>query len=952
MQCAKWILIPCLFLTIITNAQSRYFDIVKPAAKATIVFARESVALDSISAHLLAEDIEKVTGYKPMVVGDIGKAKGNIILIGTLHAPIIQSYLSKQLIDSISNQWECYALHLKQVHSKGVNNILVIAGSDARGTAFGVFNIAERIGVSAWNWWADVTPQKKPTLSLTINDFVSTTPSVKYRGIFINDEDWGLQPWAAKNDDTITKDIGPKTYAKVFELLLRLKANLIWPAMHPSTKAFFSIPGNAQVAKDFEIIVGSSHAEPMLRNNVGEWNEKTMGAFNYITNKEKVQAYWNQRIQQSSEMNALYSMGMRGVHDSGMEGVKNSKEAVPLLESIFADQRTMLSNHLHQDATKIPQAFTAYKEVLDIYDAGLKVPEDITLVWPDDNYGYIQRLNNAPEANRKGGAGVYYHTSYWGRPHDYLWINSTSPVLMQEEMSKAYRMDANKIWILNVGDIKPAEYSIQFFLDMAYKMDPFKNPNYTKNHLTNWFSKNIGEAFAKPIAESYWKYYQLCFDRKPEFMGWSQTEPTTKVNTTAYNHEYYGDQAQQRIEGFQLLQETVEKIHAKIPAERQDAFTELVAYPIIGAAQMNQKYLFRDKAILYAKQGRIIATTYAALSLQAHEKIKLATAKYNHLANGKWNHIMSMAPRNLPVFEQPVFDLKISPSNEIWNVMVEGGNRQNKIMDSNVTSNSLSLPSFQQNLAQKYFVDVFLSQAKTAKLQITSSANWIKLTQNECNLSPQGLASQQRIWVSIDWAKAPTTVALDGFIQIKDATKTIQIPVRANQSNGYISIFAKNYQRQKYSGTCHWEKVNAGGMTEWDMEAMPIGTSLLKDTTAQMPTLEYDFEIPNTHTPKLHSYCLPTHALNKNYGMRFKVQVDEGPIQMINFETVGRSETWKQNVLSNVAENIISLPLLTAGKHTLKISMVDPGVILDRFLIDLGGYQPGYGAIPENRLPI
>ena len=256
---------------------------------------------------------------------------------------------------------------------------MVVAGSDVRGTAYGVFTLSEKIGVSPWYWWADVAAKQQKELTIVQDDFVSAPPSVKYRGIFINDEDWGLQPWAAKTFEPETGDIGPKTYAKVFELLLRLKANLIWPAMHPSTKAFFHYPGNVTTAGDYQIIIGSSHAEPMLRNNVGEWNEKTMGHFNYLTNKDSVYKYWEDRVKESSEINAIYTMGMRGVHDGQMEGVKNMKEAVPIVERIIQEQRELLTKHVNKDVTAIPQVLTVYKEVLEIYDNGLKVPDDITL---------------------------------------------------------------------------------------------------------------------------------------------------------------------------------------------------------------------------------------------------------------------------------------------------------------------------------------------------------------------------------------------------------------------------------------------------------------------------------------------------------------------------------------------------------------------------------------------
>ena len=361
-----------------------------------ILYSPAGPRLDSIAAYLLANDLKMVTGNLPPVITDLANAKGNVIVIGNIASSLIKQIVgSHRELDSLRGRWECFGTMVIDNPNNNVSKALVIAGSDARGTAFGVFSISEILGVSPWYWWADMPVKQKKEWTLNIATYISSPPTVKYRGIFINDEDWGLQPWAAKTFEPETGDIGPKTYAKVFELLLRLKANLIWPAMHPSTKAFFSYPGNKKVAEDYGIVIGSSHAEPMLRNNVGEWDEKTMGPFNYLTNKEKVFQYWESRVKESTALDAIYTMGMRGVHDSGMEGVKSAKEAVPLLEQIIKDQRGLLEKYREQKADSIPQVFTAYKEVLDIYDNGLKIPEDITLVWPDDNYGYIQQIGRA-----------------------------------------------------------------------------------------------------------------------------------------------------------------------------------------------------------------------------------------------------------------------------------------------------------------------------------------------------------------------------------------------------------------------------------------------------------------------------------------------------------------------------------------------------------------------------
>ncbi|MGZ5192044.1 MAG: glycosyl hydrolase 115 family protein, partial [Flavisolibacter sp.] len=504
-------------ITILSRYQNGSFPLVAKGKASTIFIDTTDAQVVRIAAQALSNDVKLVTGKRPGIDSS-NNLQSYSIIIGTIGKNRIIDKLIKSgklNVAKIKGQWETFGISVIDQPFNNVKQAIVIAGSDPRGTAFGVFELSKMIGVAPFYWWADITPDRKEELFVTKGISIVGPPSVKYRGIFINDEDWGLQPWASKTFEPETGDIGPKTYAKVFELLLRLKANLIWPAMHPSTKAFFHYPGNVKVAADYAINVGSSHAEPMLRNNVGEWNEKTMGHFNYISNKEVVYKYWEERIKQSSNINAIYSLGMRGVHDSGMEGVKNAKEAVPLIEQIFKDQRGLLADYINKDTLAVPQVFTAYKEVLDIYDNGLRLPEDVTIVWPDDNYGYIQRLNNENEKSRSGGSGIYYHASYWGRPHDYLWLGSTHPSLVQEEMMKAYTTGANRLWVLNVGDIKPLEYNIEQFMDMAFDAKLFQDSRYAKKHLSIWVNKTFGKQEADKIVNVLWHYYQLAFERKP-----------------------------------------------------------------------------------------------------------------------------------------------------------------------------------------------------------------------------------------------------------------------------------------------------------------------------------------------------------------------------------------------------------------------------------------------------
>ena len=950
----------CTCILFFQHVNAIPFTVVGGKNKVSIVYAADDKKLDSIAAHLLAADIERVTNYLPVVTTDITTVKGNVILIGTNNSTLIK-ILKQPSFTTLNNKWETYSLKLLKKPLTNIDNALVIAGSDARGTAYGVFAVSEKTGVSPWYWWADVTPDKKPMLTLDITDFTSAPPSVKFRGIFINDEDWGLQPWAANTFEPETKDIGPKTYAKIFELLLRLKANLIWPAMHPGTKAFYSYPGNKDMAAAYEIVVGSSHAEPMLRNNVGEWNEKEMGHFNYITNKDKVYNYWESRVKESSANNVIYTIGMRGVHDSGIEGVKDPKEAVPLLHRIFADQRGMFEKYINKDATKVPQVLTPYKEVLEIYDNGLKVPDDVTLVWPDDNYGYIQRLSNEKEAQRSGGSGVYYHASYWGRPHDYLWLSTTHPALIREEMTKAYELGARNLWVLNIGDIKPAEYNLSLFLDMAYNIKPFTDPSYSKQHMQNWHAGLFGPTIATAITNTMWQYYQLAFERKPEFMGWSQTEPTTGINFTEYNHNSFGDQAQQRLDQYTALQTAAATIATAIPVNKKDAFFQLVSYSVNGAALMNKKFLYRDKAYLYARQGRVSAAQYAVLSDSAYQQIVQQTAHYNdELANGKWKDMMTMKPRKLPVFDMPVFDLPITKTTESWNVLPEGFIPDTS--DLPAAKQPLMLPRFDRWNKQQYFIDVFLTQQIPVDFTVTTSAPWIKTSVQKGSLKADSLNSQKRLWVSVDWAKAPLK-NLPGEVTIKSGNRQLSVyvrPVADNdavkgfvESDGFININAGSYSAISGQGKNQWLPVDGLGTSGKSMETFPLqagpvanitDTSRIRNNAA----LTYIFNNFNTTNAAVTIQTIPTAPLNNHFEVRYAVSIDDGPLQIFNFKTAGRSKEWKDNVLRNAAQKTMKIPELKAGRHQLKIYMVDPGVILDKIFISFNQPASHYGSMLQN----
>lgn len=524
---------------------------------------------------------------------------------------------------------------------------LLITGSDSHGTAYGIMELSRLIGVSPWEWWADVTPEKRQSFELPAGYRNIQSPSVEFRGIFINDEDWGLMPWSSLHYEPWYKSgrIGPKSNERIFELLLRLRANTYWPAMHECTQPFFLTKGNREMAKKFGIYIGGSHCEPMASSTAVEWGRRGKGDYDYVNNSASVYQFWEERVKEVAGQEILYTVGMRGVHDGAMNGAKTVEEQKAVLERVFSDQRRLLQQYVNQDATKVPQVFIPYKEVLDVYHAGLEVPDDVTLMWCDDNYGYIRHFPTAEERARKGGNGIYYHVSYWGRPHDYLWLGTFSPYQLYQQMKQAYDHDVRKIWILNVGDIKPIEYQTELFMDMAWNMDKVAEEGVS-THLENFLQREFGEETGKKLLPIMQEHYRLAYIRKPEFMGNTREE---EYHTNAYriikDLPWSKEYILQRLSDYQAIADEAERLSAPIGDCREDAYFQLVKYPVQAAAEMNKK-------MLYAQLARHGEADWGR-SDAAYDSIVSLTRIYNiGIRNqGKWHRMMDHQPRRLPVFE-------------------------------------------------------------------------------------------------------------------------------------------------------------------------------------------------------------------------------------------------------------------------------------------------------------
>jgi len=549
---------------------------------------------------------------------------------------------------------------------------IVVEGNSGRGTAYGILELSRMAGVSPWIWWGDVVPEHKQRLELPEGFHTAQAPSVTYRGIFINDEDWSLRNWAWKNYEKTDQfgAMGPKTYKAIFQLLLRLRANAIWPGMHTGTPGFFTIKGNKEMADSFAILVGTSHCEPLLRNNVAEWDHAKRGAYNYITNRDEVRKYWTERLQQVAGSEELFTIGMRGIHDGSMEGVKTKEEKLKGLQQVIDDQRDLLRKYINKDVTKVPQVFIPYKEVLEIMESGLKVPDDVTLMWCDDNYGYMTRLSDAEQQKRSGGGGVYYHLSYWGRPHDYLWLTTTQPGLVYSEMKAAYDHHCRKLWIVNVHDPKVAAYDLEFFLDMAWDINSIQ-PQTIEQHLSNWLCTQFGQEVGKALFPAMKQFYYLCAVRRPEFMGWTQVELSdrkayprgrSQVIDTEFSETEFGNEMDRYLIRYAEISQWADRFAEQVRPELRDAYFAHVQYPVKAAAAMAGKMLYAQKArskyqgqtekAMEGREDYMLAT--AAKSMGCYREIQELTRQYNALGNGKWTGIMNMMPRDLNVFNPPI----------------------------------------------------------------------------------------------------------------------------------------------------------------------------------------------------------------------------------------------------------------------------------------------------------
>lgn len=946
------------------SPETKYaFTLASPRQTAAILYDASDAAVVKRAAELFAADVEAVTGRRPQVTSATGET-GPAVIVGTVGGSALIRRLSEAgKIDTapLEGAWESYLIQTVANPLPGIRKALVIAGSDRRGAAYGLFTLSELIGVSPWYWWADVPVKKHAALHVDAPPTYSQTPSVRYRGIFLNDEDWGLTPWASQTFEPERGNIGPRTYAKVCELLLRLKANYLAPAMHPVSTSFNQIPENKLVADTFAIVMGSTHCEPLLLNTASEWDTQTMGPWNYDKNKEGINRVLTQRVRENSPYENVYTLALRGLHDGAMSTTLPMHEKVRMLQQALLDQRQILAENIDRPVETVPQAFTPYKEVLEIYSNGLELPDDVTIVWPDDNYGYMKRLSGVREQRRTGRSGVYYHVSYLGVPHSYLWFSTTPPSLMYEELRKAYDTTADRLWLLNCGDLKGSEMQVSLFLDMAWDIGRFTADNVV-TYPARWLAGIFGEAYYDRLEAMTREHLRLAFPRKPEYMGWGYhwnrfDHNCEQLTDTDFSFTNY-DEAPRRLEAYRKLGARAEALLHEIGDEARPAFYQLVYYPLRGAELMNRMTLGGQRNRWYARQGRAATNAVRDEVQRCYDSLQVITRGYNSLLGGKWNHMMSMRQNydgvsayfNLP--HLATHDAAGAPRLAL------------QVAGEDVTGARAfhALPAFDNYLRRTYPVEIYNRGGGTLAWTAHASEPWVVLSK-----SAGKTADEERITVGIDWEKAPSGNAVPAQIVFRAGEQSEKVlvslfnptaPSRAElrgiyvENNGCVSIPAAGCHRVRENDRIKITAVEDLGIEGPALQLGDPTAPLQIFRSRDVPCAEYDFYAFDAGSVDVYTYVLPTFPLhadrdfrigeNTNTDTKYSVQIDDGALATPSSSHVEYSQVWFESVLRNCAVNKSTLHIDKPGRHTLRIRVGDPGIVLQKIVLDFGGMKRSY----------
>ncbi|HCY40118.1 MAG TPA: glycosyl hydrolase [Prolixibacteraceae bacterium] len=886
---------------------------------------------------LFQEDIFQVTSVKPEIVfGKLPKSE-TVIIAGTIgkNALIDQLVASGKLnVSDLKGKWETSLIQVVEKPFPGVKQALVIAGSDKRGTIFGMFELSRQMGVSPWHFWSDVPAKKHSELYIRKARVISGEPKVKYRGIFLNDEEPALGRWAVKNYGGFNHQF----YEKVFELILRLKGNYLWPAMW---WASFNTddPINPELAEEMGIVMSTTHHEPMMRAHA-EWKIKKGAAWNYETNKDSLQKFWKEGIERMKNHESIVSMGMRGDGDMAMTAETN----IALLERIVADQRSIIENVTGKPASETPQLWALYKEVQDYYDNGMRVPDDVTLLLCDDNWGNIRKLPSPEDKPRAGGYGIYYHFDYVGGPRNYKWLNTSPLPAVWEQMHNAYEHGVDRIWLVNVGDLKPMELPISFFLDYAWNPDEWPKerlPEYTKN----WAAEQFGNEYAPEIARMLDLYTKYNGRRKPELLS-----PKT-YSLTNFR------EAERIVEDYNKLAEEATLLNEKIPVQAKDAFYQLVLHPVTACANLNELYLAVAKNRQAAEQGRATANYWAEKARQLYQRDADITDYYHtKLANGKWDHMMAQTHIGYTYWQQPeknampeVKEIGLPELAEMG-VSIEGSA---EFCTEGIFP--VALPELDAISKQAVYIDLFNRGKLSFDFQISADQSWLK-----AEPASGKIEKEQRIWLSADWSKVPEgkhevliTISQSGgkntIVKVPVFNPELKSFTGFVESNGFVSIEAEHFSRNISANDVKWEVIPGLGRTLSGMKPFPV-TAKPQIPAKNSPCLEYDIYLFQAGKVDVSLYLSPTLNYFNDGGTEVAVSFDDQEPVILNMNKNNQERIWESWVSNNINQVVSSHQVNESGKHTLKVWMVDPGAVLQKIVVRTGKEKPSYLGEPESTI--
>jgi hypothetical protein len=942
------------------------FPIVQQGGAAKIYVDTNDFAGVTRAAADLQADIVRVTGLTPTITHNEKELGKTAIIIGTIgKSRIIDRLIADHKIDAspIAGKWESFFIQVVPQPLPGVAGGLVIVGSDKRGTIYGIYDLSGQMGVSPWYWWADVTPEHKDALFVKAGKYVQGPPAVKYRGIFLNDEAPDLSNWITNEFGLVTTNRNPpipsgvanynhQFYGKVFELILRLKGNYLWPAMW--NNAFNEDdPENPRLADEYGIVMGTSHQEPMLRAQK-EWDrryQKTLGSWNYAKNPDVLENFWREGIRRNKDYESLITIGLRGANDTEM--APGGPEAnMALLEKIVDVQRKIITEEVNSDVTKVPQLWCLYKEVQDFYNAGMRAPDDVTLLWAEDNWGNVRRLPTAEERKRAGGAGVYYHFDYHGGPRSYQWLNTSPIPKVWDQMSLAGQYGADRIWIVNMGHFKGYEFPLEYFMSLAWDTNRWIHDN-TDEFTQRWAEREFGPAYARDIADIVAKYTKYNGRRKPELL-----EPNT------YSLVNY-QEAENVVADFKKITAKAETIYSQLPEAKQDAFYELVLFPTKASALVNELYLAAAKNALYARQGRASANDRAAETRTLFQADTNLMGYFNQtFAHGKWNHFMDQSHIGYTTWRDPPQNnldaIKLTeievPETAAMGIAVEGSEAAWPGDPGDAI-----LPKFDVFNRQRRYIDVFNKGKTPFEFTATASDPWIVLSENKGSV-----VKDQRLWVSVDWSQAPHGLA-SGAVTLSGTGTNVTVKVNTFnptevtrdslqgfvEGDGFVSIEAEHYTRKTDAGTHRWIKIDDYGRTLSGMRAEAPVDAPSAIPGKDSPCLEYQMYLFSTGKVDVAAIMAPTLNFVPGRGLQYAVSFDDETPQVVTlvpqkYSAQNGNRDWEKSVKDNARYGHTSHTLMKSGQHTLKFWMVDPGIVLQKLVVDLGGVKPSYLGPPES----